>query len=116
MPSTASKKEKQKTAVEFEPNSSKIAVMLRKKKSERSSMKLRNKMTSHQKAGEKYESKSSTRKVTEKMQVIIGQFAACLYYTSDSPLYFTHVSLPPYTKSNLLTKGGFGPTTEQMIT
>ena len=40
MPSTASKKEKQKTAVEYELNSSKIAVTIRKKKSGRFPTKL----------------------------------------------------------------------------
>ena len=32
------------------------------------------------------ETNSSTRKVTEKMQIITGQFAACQYYTSYSLL------------------------------
>ena len=115
MPSTASKKEKQKTAVEYELNSSKIAVKKPKKKSGRSSMKLHDKRTSHRKVGARSESRSSTRKVTEKMQAITGQFAACQYYINCSPQYFMHVSLLPCTKSNLPTKVGFGPIIELMI-
>ena len=78
-------------------------------------MKLRNKKTSHRKAGARSESRSSTRKVTEKMQASTGQFAACLYYMNCLLLYYTHVSLPPCTKSDLPTKVDFGPTTEQTI-
>ena len=46
-------------------------------------------MTSHQKAGEKFESKSSTRKVTEKMQEITDQYVVCqfLYKLFDTVLY-----------------------------
>ena len=47
-----------------------------KEKSERSSMKLLDKKTSHQEAGARSESRSSTRKVTVKMQTITGQFEA----------------------------------------
>ena len=78
-------------------------------------MKSHDKRTSRQEVGERSESRSCTRKVTEKMRAITGQFEACLYYINCSLLYFTHVSLPPCTKFNLPTKVGFGPTTEQMI-
>ena len=44
-----------------------------KEKSGQSSTKLRSKMTSHQKAGENAESKSFTKKETEKMQATTGQ-------------------------------------------
>ena len=43
------------------------------------------------------------------MQATRGHFAACQYYTNCSLLYFMHVSLPPCTKSNLLTKVDFWP-------
>ena len=52
MPSTASKKGKQKTVVEYELNNSKTAVT-KQKKSGRSLMKLRDRRTSHQKSWRK---------------------------------------------------------------
>ena len=76
-------------------------------------MKLHDKKTSHRKVGAR--SRSSTRKVTEKMQVISDQFAACQYCINYLPQYFVHVSLHPCTKSNLPTKLGFGPIIELMI-
>ena len=93
MPSTASKKEKQKTAVEYELNSSIIAVVVQRKKSARSSMISSEKKTSRRKVGARFAYKSFTRKATEKMQAITSQFAACLYYTNCLPQYYTHVSL-----------------------
>ena len=57
MPLTDFKKGKRKTAMEYEPNSSKIAVKRRKKKSGQFSTKLHSRKTSHQKAGEKSEYK-----------------------------------------------------------
>ena len=82
-----------------------------KARSRQSSTKLRSRRTSHQKAGERFGYWSYTRKVTEKMQVITGQFVACQYYTICLPPHCTHVSLHPCTKSYLPTKVGFGPTT-----
>ena len=96
------------TAVEYKLNSSKIAVTIRKK-SGRFSKKLYDKKTSHRRAGAGFESKSSTRKVTEKMQAITCQFVACQYYTNCLPQYFVHFSLRPCTKSILPTKVGFRP-------
>ena len=51
------KKGKRETAMEYEPNSSKIAVMRQKKKSGQSSTTLHSKKNSHQKAGVKSEYK-----------------------------------------------------------
>ena len=103
-------KKKQKTAVEYELNSSKIAVTIRRKKSEKSSTKSYDKKTSRQRVGARFVSKSFTRKATEKMQAITDQYAACQYYTNCLPQYYTHVSPHPCTISNLPTKVGFGPT------
>ena len=116
MPSTASKKEKQKTAVEYELNSSKIAVIVQRKKSARSSMISSEKKTSRRKVGARFAYKSFTRKATEKMQAITSQFAACLYYTNCLPQYYTHVSLHHCTKYNILIKVCSGPITVLKIT
>ena len=73
-------------------------------KSGRSSMKLHDRKTSNRKVGARSESRSSTQKVTEKMQVITGQCAACQYYRNYLPQYYTHVSLHLCTKYNFPTK------------
>ena len=95
MPSTASKKEKQKTAVEYELNSSENVMTERKKKSGRSSMKLHDKKTSHRKVGARSEFKSSTKKVTEKMQAITGHFAACQCFLNRLPQYYIDDKIQP---------------------
>ena len=77
MPSTASKEEKQETVVQCELNSSKIAVTGRNKRSDKSSTKSCDKEIAPRRHGEKIESRSSTKKETEKMQVVTGRFAAC---------------------------------------
>ena len=59
-----------------------------KEKSRQSSTKLRSSSTSHQKAGEKSESKSFTKRVTEKMQVTTGQSVVCQCCTRCLPQYF----------------------------
>ena len=71
------KKEKQETVVQWELNSSKIAVTGRNKRSDKSSTKSCDKEIAPRRHGEKFESRSSTKKETEKMQAITGRFAAC---------------------------------------
>ena len=78
------------------------------KKKKRSSMKSHDRKISHREVGEKSEYRSSTKKVTEKMQAISGQSAACQCYTNYLPRYYMHVSLHLCTKYNLLTKVGSG--------
>ena len=103
------KKGKRKTAVEYELNSSKTVVTTRKKKSGQSSTKLRSRKTSHQKAGERSEYRSFTKKETEKMQAITDQFVACQYYASCLPPYYTLDSLLLCTEYNLQIRRCFGP-------
>ena len=62
MPSTASKEEKQETVVECEQNSSKIAVTGRNKRSDKSSTKSCDKEIAPRRHGEKFDSRSSTKK------------------------------------------------------
>ena len=87
-----------------------------KAKSEQFSTKLRSRATLHQRAGGRSESKSFTRKVTEKMQGITDQYVVCQYCTSYSLPFFMHDSPLVCIKYNLLTKQGLGPTTDVTIT
>ena len=95
MPSTSPKKEKQKTAVECELNSSKNCNDDTKEKSETSSMESYEKKTSRRKVGARSEFKSSTKKVTEKMQAITGHFAACQCYINCLPQYYIDHKIQP---------------------
>ena len=78
-------------------------------------MKLHDRKISHREVGAKSESKSSTKKVTEKLQATTGQYAAYQYFTNYLPLYSTRDSLFPCTAYNLPTKEGFGPIIDVMI-
>ena len=81
-----------------------------------SSTKLRSRRTSHQEAGEKSESKSFTKRVTEKTQVTTGQSVVCQCCTSCLPQYYMLDSPLACTECNLPTKQGFGPTIDVTIT
>ena len=88
-----------------------------KEKSGQSSTQLRSRMTSHQKVGERSESRSFTKKkVTEKMQAITVQFVACQYYISCLPPYYALDSLLLCTEYILPTRRGFGPNIDVTIT
>ena len=87
-----------------------------KEKSGQRSMKLCSRRTSHQNAGERSVSRSFTKKVTEKMQAITGQFVACQFYTSCSPQFCMPGSHLLCTKYNLPTRQGFGPTIDVTTT
>ena len=81
-----------------------------KEKSGRSSMKLLDKKTSHRKAGARSESRSSTRKVTEKMQAITGQFAAAcsVLYKLFATVLYARLA-PSLHKIRPPDQGGFRP-------
>ena len=87
-----------------------------KEKSGQSSTKLRSRRTSHQKAGGKSESRSFTKKVTERTQTTTGQSVVCQYCTSCLPQYFMLDSPLSCTEYNLTTKQGFGPIIDVTIT
>ena len=110
------KKGKAKDSSGVRAERSKIAVTRRKRKSGQSSTKLRNRKTLHQKAGEKSEYRFSTQKATERMRATTGQYAGYKYCTSDLQLYFMLDSHPAHTEYSLLTRRGFGPTTDARIT
>ena len=84
-----------------------------KEKSEKSSTKSYDKKTARRGFGEKFVSRSSTRKVTEKMQEITDQYAACQCYTSCLPQYYTRVLYarlaPSLHKIQPPDQGGFRP-------
>ena len=115
MLSTASRKAKKKTAVEYELSSSKNAVTRQRRKSEKSLTKSRDKKIARRRVGEKFVSKSSTRMATEKTQEITDQYAAYQYCTSCLPPYYMHASPHSCKEFNNQTKVGFGPTTELKI-
>ena len=74
-----------------------------KENSETSSMKSFEKKTSHRKVGARSEFKSSTKKVTEKMQAITGHFAACQCFLNRLPQYYIDDKIQPP------DQGGFQP-------
>ena len=79
-------------------------------------MKLRIRKTSHQKAGEKSKYKWSTKKATERMLEIKGQFVVYQHCTSYSLRYSMLDSHPACTEYNLPTRRGFGQTRHVTIT
>ena len=58
-------------------------------------MKSFEKKTSHRKVSARSEFKSSTQKVTEKMQAITGHFAACQCYINCLPQYYIDHKIQP---------------------
>ena len=95
----------------YELNSSKIVVMRRKKRSETIFNEIvQGRKTSHPKSWRKIRIQVIyKKKVIERMQVIADQCAACQYYTSYLPPYYTLDSLFLCTEYNRQTKRGFGP-------
>ena len=80
-----------------------------KEKSGQSSKKLCSRGTSHQNVGERSVSRSSAKKVTERMQAITGQFAACQFSSSCSPQFLFARLAPSLHKIQPPDQAGFRP-------
>ena len=87
-----------------------------KEKSGPSSMKLCSRKTSHQNVAERSVSRSSTKKETERMQAITGQFAACQLYISCSQQFCMPGLHLVCTKYNLQNRQDFGLTIDVKTT
>ena len=81
-----------------------------------SSTKLHNKKISHRKAGGGSESKSSTKRVTEKNLAITGQYVGYLFCTNYLRRFCMPGLLPLCTKYSLPTRLVSGPTIDVRIT
>ena len=109
------KKGKQKTAAEFELNSSKIAVTIRKKNQDDLQWNYTTGRLQTEKLAQDPNPGHVQKKVTKKMQVNSCQCAACQYDRNYLPQYWMHVSLHLCTKYNFPTKVCFGPIIVLMI-